>query len=154
MRVHFRCVEEAAWAPLFEQVHAVLRDYPGLCLTQGRKVLEVRPMIRWDKGKALEFLLTALSFANAADKDVFLIYVGDDRTDEDAFRVLRAQEQGARSSCPDAPRDFLFFPMRHLAFGSRGGAVEFPTVARLSSRGRRGQVPPVFRQPSRRVPIP
>ncbi|XP_021309202.1 probable trehalose-phosphate phosphatase H [Sorghum bicolor] len=95
MRVHFRCVEEAAWAPLFEQVHAVLRDYPGLCLTQGRKVLEVRPMIRWDKGKALEFLLTALSFANAADKDVFLIYVGDDRTDEDAFRVLRAQEQGA-----------------------------------------------------------
>ena len=95
LSVHFRCVEEAAWAPLFELVRAVLRDYPGLRLTQGRKVLEVRPMIRWDKGKALEFLLTALGFADADKDDVFPIYVGDDRTDEDAFRVLRARGQGA-----------------------------------------------------------
>jgi len=57
LSVHFRCVEEAAWGALFEQVRAVLRDYPGLRLTQGRKVLEVRPMVKWDKGKALEFLL-------------------------------------------------------------------------------------------------
>jgi trehalose 6-phosphate phosphatase len=95
LSVHFRCVEEHAWAALFEQVRAVLKDYPGLRLTQGRKVLEVRPMIRWDKGKALEFLLSALGFADAAKDDVFPIYVGDDRTDEDAFRVLRARGQGA-----------------------------------------------------------
>jgi trehalose 6-phosphate phosphatase len=38
----------------------VLKDYPKLRLSQGRKVLEVRPMIKWDKGKALEFLLQAL----------------------------------------------------------------------------------------------
>ena len=60
LSVHFRCVEEAAWGALFEQVRAVLRDYPGLRLTQGRKVLEVRPMVKWDKGKALEFLLDSL----------------------------------------------------------------------------------------------
>jgi len=95
LSVHFRCVEEHAWEALFEQVRAVLKDYPGLRLTQGRKVLEVRPMIRWDKGKALEFLLSALGFADAAKDDVFPIYVGDDRTDEDAFRVLRARGQGA-----------------------------------------------------------
>ncbi|XP_066392302.1 probable trehalose-phosphate phosphatase 9 [Miscanthus floridulus] len=94
LSVHFRCVEEHAWAALFEQVRAVLKDYPGLRLTQGRKVLELRPMIRWDKGKALEFLLSALGFADA-DDDVFPMYVGDDRTDEDAFRVLRARGHGA-----------------------------------------------------------
>jgi trehalose-6-phosphatase len=38
----------------------VLKDYPKLRLTQGRKVLEVRPVIKWDKGNALEFLLEAL----------------------------------------------------------------------------------------------
>ncbi|RCV44533.1 hypothetical protein SETIT_9G381600v2 [Setaria italica] len=93
LSVHFRCVEEAAWGALFERVRAVLRDYPGLRLTQGRKVLEVRPMIKWDKGKALEFLLDALGYAERSD--VFPVYVGDDRTDEDAFKVLRSRGQGA-----------------------------------------------------------
>ncbi|KAG2551568.1 hypothetical protein PVAP13_9KG377800 [Panicum virgatum] len=85
LSVHFRCVEEAAWGALFEQVRAVLRDYPDLRLTQGRKVLEVRPMVKWDKGKALEFLLDSLGYAERSD--VFPIYIGDDRTDEDAFKV-------------------------------------------------------------------
>ncbi|NP_001141014.1 Probable trehalose-phosphate phosphatase 9-like [Zea mays] len=106
LSVHFRCVEEACWAALFEQVRAVLRDHPGLRLTQGRKVLEVRPMIRWDKGKALEFLLHALGFAADADRDdVFPIYVGDDRTDEDAFRVLRARGHGAGILVSRFPKD-------------------------------------------------
>lgn len=93
LSVHFRCVEEAAWGALFEQVRAVLRDYPDLRLTQGRKVLEVRPMVKWDKGKALEFLLDSLGYAERSD--VFPIYIGDDRTDEDAFKVLRSRGQGA-----------------------------------------------------------
>ncbi|CAL4939701.1 unnamed protein product [Urochloa decumbens] len=93
LSVHFRCVEEAEWGDLFDRVRAVLKDYPGLRLTQGRKVLEVRPMIKWDKGKALEFLLDALGYAERSD--VFPIYIGDDRTDEDAFKVLRSRGQGA-----------------------------------------------------------
>jgi hypothetical protein len=48
------------WSALAEQVKAVIKDYPKLKLTQGRKVLEIRPNIMWDKGKALEFLLEAL----------------------------------------------------------------------------------------------
>ncbi|CAN1343405.1 Probable trehalose-phosphate phosphatase J [Linum perenne] len=64
--VHFRCVEE--------------------------KVLEIRPTIKWDKGKALEFLLESLGFANCTD--VFPVYIGDDRTDEDAFKVLKERGQG------------------------------------------------------------
>ncbi|KAL8167416.1 hypothetical protein V2J09_008915 [Rumex salicifolius] len=90
--VHFRCVDEKQWCELAHQVRSVLKDYPKLRLTQGRKVLEIRPTIKWDKGKALEFLLESLGLDNC--NDVFPVYIGDDRTDEDAFKVLRDRGQG------------------------------------------------------------
>ncbi|XP_020588405.1 probable trehalose-phosphate phosphatase 6 [Phalaenopsis equestris] len=92
LSVHFRCVEEKRWSGLVEEVRSVLAIYPDLRLTQGRKVLEIRPTIEWNKGKALEFLLEKLGFDNC--EDILPIYIGDDRTDEDAFKVLRDREQG------------------------------------------------------------
>jgi trehalose 6-phosphate phosphatase len=49
----------------------------------GRKVLEVRPPVRMDKGIGIERLLEGL------DLDVAM-YAGDDVTDLDAFAGLRA----------------------------------------------------------------
>ncbi|KAM0851335.1 hypothetical protein ACQ4PT_052487 [Festuca glaucescens] len=92
LSVHFRCVDEEEWDGLGEEVRAVLEGYPDLRLTKGRKVLEIRPSIKWDKGNALEFLLESLGYAGR--DDVFPIYIGDDRTDEDAFKVLRNMGQG------------------------------------------------------------
>ncbi|XP_028756541.1 probable trehalose-phosphate phosphatase C isoform X1 [Neltuma alba] len=104
LSVHFRCVEEKSWVALAEQVRSVLNNYPKLRLTQGRKVLEIRPNIKWDKGKALEFLLRSLGYANS--KDVFPIYIGDDRTDEDAFKVvLRSRGQGIGILVSKVPRE-------------------------------------------------
>ena len=55
----------------------------------GRKVLEIRPPVPLSKGVAIERLLRASDCERA-------IYVGDDRTDADAFEVLRAMdEEGA-----------------------------------------------------------
>lgn len=52
----------------------------------GRKVLEVRPPVTFDKGVGIARLL--------ADEPVTAaVYVGDDRTDLDAFRGLRALVQ-------------------------------------------------------------
>ncbi|RCV11471.1 hypothetical protein SETIT_2G188200v2 [Setaria italica] len=90
--VHFRCVDEKMWGEVSEAVKGVLREYPKLRLTLGRMVLEVRPTIKWDKGKALEFLLESLGFADCTN--VLPVYIGDDRTDEDAFKVLRRRGQG------------------------------------------------------------
>ncbi|CAH8330418.1 unnamed protein product [Eruca vesicaria subsp. sativa] len=85
--VHYRNVEEKNWTLVAQCVDDIIRTYPKLRLTHGRKVLEIRPVIDWDKGKAVTFLLESLGLNNC--DDVLPIYVGDDRTDEDAFKVLR-----------------------------------------------------------------
>ncbi|KQK18917.1 probable trehalose-phosphate phosphatase 8 [Brachypodium distachyon] len=103
LSVHFRCVDENRWSPLAEQVKAVLRDYPDLKLTEGRKVLEIRPSIMWDKGKAVEFLLQTLGFDGRSD--VLPVYLGDDRTDEDAFKVLGKRDHGVGILVSKCPRE-------------------------------------------------
>ncbi|XP_030468656.2 probable trehalose-phosphate phosphatase J [Syzygium oleosum] len=101
--VHFRRVDEKEWTELAQQVRSVIKEYPKLRLTQGRKVLEIRPTIKWDKGKALEFLLESLGFANRTN--VFPVYIGDDRTDEDAFKILRDRGQGFGILVSKFPKD-------------------------------------------------
>ncbi|XP_028795352.1 probable trehalose-phosphate phosphatase F [Neltuma alba] len=90
--VHYRNVEENNWTLIGQLVHDMLKDYPLLRLTHGRKVLEVRPVIDWNKGKAVEFLLDSLGLSER--DDVLAIYIGDDKTDEDAFKALRESRGG------------------------------------------------------------
>ncbi|KAE8650071.1 probable trehalose-phosphate phosphatase F [Cucumis sativus] len=90
--VHYRNVDEKNWPTIAQCVHDVLKDHPRLRLTHGRKVLEIRPVIDWNKGKAVEFLLESLGLNSS--EDVLPIFIGDDRTDEDAFKVLRERNQG------------------------------------------------------------
>jgi trehalose-phosphatase len=52
-------------------------------ITKGKKVLEIRPSINWNKGKFIKFLLGQFN------GKFFPFYVGDDITDETAFRILR-----------------------------------------------------------------
>ncbi|KAI3465107.1 hypothetical protein Pfo_021770 [Paulownia fortunei] len=103
LSVHYRCVEEKKWGELADQVKMVIKDYPQLRLSQGRKVFEIRPTIKWDKGNALEFLLESLGYAES--NDVLPIYIGDDRTDEDAFKVLRDRGQGLGILVSKAPKE-------------------------------------------------
>ncbi|CAF1707006.1 unnamed protein product [Brassica napus] len=103
LSVHFRCVDEKKWSELALKVRSVVKNYPTLKLSQGRKVFEIRPMVKWDKGKALEFLLESLGFDNSSD--VFPIYIGDDRTDEDAFKLLQERGQGLGLLVTKFPKD-------------------------------------------------
>lgn len=67
-------------------------------IARGKKVLEIRPNIDWDKGKAALWIIDAIK-----PKDVALpIYLGDDKTDEDAFRALRSK--GITILVSNAPR--------------------------------------------------
>uniref|UniRef100_A0A0D9VJ54 Trehalose 6-phosphate phosphatase n=1 Tax=Leersia perrieri TaxID=77586 RepID=A0A0D9VJ54_9ORYZ len=71
------------------------------------KVLEVRPVIDWDKGKAVEFLLQLLGLNDS--ENVIPIYIGDDRTDEDAFKVLRQTNCGYGILVSQVPKETQAF---------------------------------------------
>jgi trehalose-6-phosphatase len=58
----------------------------GLLVTEGKKVLEIRPPVAVDKGLAISRLLRDLAGFGA---DGSILFAGDDATDEDAFRFLR-----------------------------------------------------------------
>jgi trehalose 6-phosphate phosphatase len=73
--------EEAARAAVADIAASAVEE--GLAIHWGRKVLEVRPPIVLDKGLGVATLLRGTSVAAA-------LYVGDDSTDLDAFRGLRA----------------------------------------------------------------
>ena len=61
----------------------------GLGVHLGRKVLEIRPPVAIDKGRGIARLLQGIPLDAA-------VYVGDDRTDVDAFRALRAERDAGR----------------------------------------------------------
>ncbi|KAG9143164.1 hypothetical protein Leryth_021360 [Lithospermum erythrorhizon] len=109
--VHYRNVDENSWPTIAQRVHDLLKDYPRLRLTYGRKVFEVRPIIDWNKGRAVEFLLETLGVGHS--EEVLPIYIGDDRTDEDAFKVLRDGSQGFGILVSTVPKESdAFFSLR------------------------------------------
>jgi len=57
-------------------------------IKSGKMLLEIRPPIEWDKGKAVLWLLTRQRFA-LRGVNIFPVYIGDDVTDEDAFKALK-----------------------------------------------------------------
>lgn len=82
---HYRQVPQEKVEVVKGEVEDARAAFPSLRLTHGKKVLELQPNIDWDKGKALQWLIQALGLGEAP---LIPIYVGDDVTDEDAFREL------------------------------------------------------------------
>jgi len=59
----------------------------GLVVRAGKRVYELRPPVRWDKGTAVRWMLDR-ELGSQWLKRAAVIYAGDDRTDEDAFLAL------------------------------------------------------------------
>ena len=84
--VHYRRAAPSARDQVADLVERLLAERPhDLKVTPGKMVYEVQPKLDWHKGAAVGYLLDALELAG---EDVVPLYLGDDVTDEDAFRAL------------------------------------------------------------------
>ncbi len=86
--VHYRQTPH----PHLELVRMAVYEEAGhahgaLAVRPGKRVFELRPQVAWDKGAAVRWMLER-TFGKGWADDVAVIYIGDDRTDEDAFVVL------------------------------------------------------------------
>jgi trehalose 6-phosphate phosphatase len=82
---HYREVTDENLTQVEQAVNEVAAHHRELRKIAGKKVHELEPDIDWDKGKALLWLLETM---NSERRKIFPIYIGDDLTDENAFRVL------------------------------------------------------------------
>lgn len=91
LSIHYRLVREKDVPVLEKIISEVANPYRAqnkIKINFGKKVYEIKPPVKWDKGKVVLWLLSRQQFAST-QKKVLPIYIGDDVTDIDAFRALK-----------------------------------------------------------------
>src|SRR6266496_2459061 len=88
---HYRQADESGGIKVTRAVNEVIARHRELRAITGKKVYELQPDIDWNKGKAVAWLLETLGLEQP---EVLPIYIGDDLTDEDAFRALEKRGVG------------------------------------------------------------
>jgi len=88
LTVHVRATPADRVPQVEAAVERTVDEVAGVCLVTGKAVFEVRPAVALDKGTAM----TRLE-ADAPDGWT-TVYVGDDTTDEDAFRAVQPDGVG------------------------------------------------------------
>ena len=124
--IHYRNVTAQSPSSILAIITEVLAPYPdAFTVARGKKVFEIRPLVEWDKGKAVERLTELLSIKSK----LIRIYIGDDQTDEDAFRVLGKSDITIRVGAKKGSR------ARYYLRGS-GEVVTFLKMLHEESGGR------------------
>ncbi|MBN2105180.1 trehalose-phosphatase [bacterium] len=84
--VHYRNVDPGKILEVKNIVGQILSGCDTLRQGTGKKVLELQPDIEWHKGKAVLWLMHRLGLSPL---NTLPFYLGDDITDEDAFRSIQ-----------------------------------------------------------------
>ncbi|MDD3089215.1 MAG: trehalose-phosphatase [Candidatus Omnitrophica bacterium] len=87
--VHYRMTPDRKVPAVMESVLSEVSYYEKkniLRSSGGKKIIEIKPDVKWDKGKAALYIVKRLKAVRAGSP--LVVYMGDDRTDEDAFRAL------------------------------------------------------------------
>jgi trehalose-phosphatase len=122
--VHYRLAPHER-VPVMAAVAEMAEKRSWLRVTTGKAVVELRPAVEWDKGAAVRWLVARLG-----DGDAVPVYIGDDLTDEPAFRTVRdggvgvfvgrgrhGTAAGYRLDTRDAVADFLERLLRTITSG-------------------------------------
>jgi trehalose 6-phosphate phosphatase len=87
LSVHYRRVRPDRLAEIESVVHEIVADSESLFkLNPGNMIWDIVPRVGWDKGSAAVWIRQHLNGGSGP-----VIYIGDDRTDEDAFRRFRGE---------------------------------------------------------------
>lgn len=87
--VHFRMVNAQEISKMFDIFWSIADSYKGLFkITSGKKVFEIRPHGIWNKGDSVKWIWKNFG------KNKIPLYIGDDKTDEDAFKVIKGKGIG------------------------------------------------------------
>lgn len=91
LSVHYRLVDKKDISLVSDIFTEVTKPYIAqnkIEISLGKKVYEIKPHVGWDKGKVVSWLMRRQRFEQGRNR-VFPIYIGDDITDEDAFKVIK-----------------------------------------------------------------
>lgn len=97
--LHHRLAAPDGAALAAEAFSVVRASHPELRAIEGKRVFELLPAVAWDKGKAV---LALTERFRRYGGDFAPLYLGDDATDEDAFRAVR--DAGVGIAVLEAPR--------------------------------------------------
>ncbi|MFC1709749.1 trehalose-phosphatase [Candidatus Omnitrophota bacterium] len=97
LSVHYRLVKSKRIVrKVFKTIDEITKKYvqqEKIRISHGKKVVEIKPNIGWNKGKIVLWLLKYFR-GRISSKNYLAIYLGDDTTDEDAFKVLKTNGIG------------------------------------------------------------
>jgi trehalose 6-phosphate phosphatase len=94
--VHYRRASRAAQTMVAGLLRELIpRDDPRIEIREGKMVHEIRPRVRWDKGRAVAWIRDRLE-----EETALPIVIGDDMTDESAFAAF----EDAITICVDPQR--------------------------------------------------
>jgi len=104
--LHYRQASEEGEKAVKETVRKIANNSSDLKRSSGKKVAEIRPDIEWDKGKAISWLMNEVGIKKS---EFTPIYIGDDITDEDAYREIRDSGIGIQVGQHGEPTSAQYF---------------------------------------------
>ena len=85
--IHYRLVKKTNDIKFIKNtIKKIKKEYPSFKLLKGKKVYEFLPNLNWNKGKAI---LSIMKLFGINFNSNTVIYIGDDKTDEYAFRMIK-----------------------------------------------------------------
>ena len=103
MSIHYRLTPSGQRAAALRTIRRVTKPYldrDAVRVVKGKEVVNLLPPLDWHKGAALKWLINLLDTMPRRVGGILPIYIGDDVTDEDAFKAVRESGFAVRVGRP------------------------------------------------------